>query len=489
MATKTTARILDLLQEGENRITVEALGNDIATSNRSTSEYVTVQYGELEYELVNNTYYQVVGMGQSDPYYAKVKPEYEGKPVTAIANDAFSGVLTLMKVNIPSSVTRIGSGAFSGCVNLEIVENEDSMIEEIGTNAFKNCEKLKTFTFNEKLKYIHDYAFYQCYELAHEFSASVTKTKAAFIGNYAFYQTGLHGPFLLPNCCEAIGKYAFAYTNVTSFYMDAKGRLEPLCDHAFYKCKELKYVSFNNYVYAIESSTFAECSSLEGVNIPASCNYILPYAFANCEKLGTASGYDFANKTGWIMTSDMGDTSSSSVVYLNAGLRNENIWGYLSRSFKDKYFVKLNKIPTPNIYLNGPNLEITDRSGWATQYNIWVNDSIKATVDAEAPLTRIIRANTAIFCNQAIEPFEGTIMMRLKIQTPNNGISLTEFICLTCYGEKMYYITADGTLYDAYDFTKDEWLHNLGGETLIVMEDAEITEDFYDWLKANTSYS
>ena len=53
----------------------------------------------------------------------------------------------LKDVTIPTTVEFMGDGVFYNCQNLETVTAMDSKLTTIGFNSFRNCVKLKTFTF------------------------------------------------------------------------------------------------------------------------------------------------------------------------------------------------------------------------------------------------------------------------------------------------------------------------------------------------------
>jgi len=66
--------------------------------------------------------------------------------VTTIATGAFSGSTGLIGINIPNSVITIGDSAFKGCTGLPNVTIPIS-VTSIGATAFKDCSSLKTVYF------------------------------------------------------------------------------------------------------------------------------------------------------------------------------------------------------------------------------------------------------------------------------------------------------------------------------------------------------
>ena len=79
-----------------------------------------------------------------------IPSEYEGHPVTSIADNAFSWSYQIKKVIIPDSVSLIGEAAFSWCESLVEVDIPDS-VKIIGEWAFIGCLAIAFLMDSERL--------------------------------------------------------------------------------------------------------------------------------------------------------------------------------------------------------------------------------------------------------------------------------------------------------------------------------------------------
>ena len=84
--------------------------------------------------------------------------------VTSIGNGAFSGCSGLYSIEIPSSVTSIGDWAFQFCDTLTSIEIPDS-VTSIGNWAFSGCFNLSIIEIPDSVTSIGDGAFTGCFNL------------------------------------------------------------------------------------------------------------------------------------------------------------------------------------------------------------------------------------------------------------------------------------------------------------------------------------
>ena len=136
-------------------------------------------------------------------------PEYWcGKPVTGIWNNAFINIAGITKVILPSTMTSIGSGAFSNS-GITSIDMSNTQITVLKYMTFFNCDNLTEVKFPNNLQTIEYECFRMCDQLHHiEFPDSITS-----IGNYAFEScTQLYSLQFGPSY-----QYSFLGNNVFSY--------------------------------------------------------------------------------------------------------------------------------------------------------------------------------------------------------------------------------------------------------------------------------
>jgi hypothetical protein len=170
---------------------------------------------------------------------------------------AYSGIKG--NLNIPGSVTTIGSYAFYYCTEVDGMLTLNDGIESISNYAFSNCTGLTGDL---------------------EIPGSV-----AVIGNDAFYYcTGLNGTLTLHDGLVAIGNYAFGSCSELTGNLDIPGSVTVIGQDAFTRCSELNgTLTLNEGIVTIGNWAFNSCSKLTGdLFIPNSVVEIGSYAFSGC---------------------------------------------------------------------------------------------------------------------------------------------------------------------------------------------------------------
>lgn len=183
---------------------------------------------------------------------------YNNKPVTSIADWAFSGCNLIKTVEISDSVTSIGDWAFAGCSSLETIKLSNKTIS-VGDWAFFACDSLKSIDIPDKVTSISDFTFYNCSSLK-----SVTiGDSVTMIGKEAFSGCSSLKTITIPNTVKTIGDWAFYYcTDLTRVTL---GNRTSIGSCAFYKCKSLSNITIKNGVTYVGDWAFADCTSLKTI--------------------------------------------------------------------------------------------------------------------------------------------------------------------------------------------------------------------------------
>lgn len=200
--------------------------------------------------------YTVVGLGDCLDTHIVIPSTVNGKPVTAIADEAFYADIGLFGLTIPSSVKTIGARAFAECQLLTEVNIAEG-VETIGAGAFYGCRSLERVTIPGSVKNFGDEAFSHCNALIYaEIGEGVTK-----IGESAFYYCNSLMGVTLPRSLTKIG------------------------DWAFVGCENLGAINLRDSLTYIGIRAFADCTRLNEVIIPASVTEIGVCAFSGCTYL------------------------------------------------------------------------------------------------------------------------------------------------------------------------------------------------------------
>ncbi len=123
--------------------------------------------------------YSVIGIGSCSDALIVIPEKYNGKPVTAIGEDAFSYCKLIEKVQLPDSIKSIGNNAFKSCESLNTI-NIPNSVTRIGSWAFSNCA-IETINISNSVTRIGSYAFYSNY-----LESVVIPDSVKIIGDKAF---------------------------------------------------------------------------------------------------------------------------------------------------------------------------------------------------------------------------------------------------------------------------------------------------------------
>lgn len=219
--------------------------------------------------------YTVTGIGTCKDTDIVIPKTHDGKPVNAIAKEAFKNCKNVKSITMTSDVTSIGRAAFEGCTSLESL-----------TFPYVNTKDTSTTTDSVYQCFGYLFGTQSCdgtVKVTQIYQYSNTQTKSA-----AFYiPASLNSVTLLET--DAYGK---GYTNYT-FYDCSMLETVTLYDGAsiaksmFEKCTSLKNVKLPNTTYnqTINQSAFNGCTALESITLPSDIKYIADGAFSRCTSL------------------------------------------------------------------------------------------------------------------------------------------------------------------------------------------------------------
>ncbi len=202
--------------------------------------------------------YSVNAFGGSAGGYLKIPETYNGLPVTVIDENAFSNSKSIFKIELPTTIKKIGNNAFSGCINIaEVVF--PSTIKEIGASAFSGCVNVKEVVL----------------------PATVEK-----IGNNAFYNTGYYNNSEnWENDILYVGEYLVAVKSSFDGSLTVKSGTRVISDAAFSDCAGLRLLSVPKTVEIIGDRAFKGCIALKAAILSDGLKKIGAESFMNCTEL------------------------------------------------------------------------------------------------------------------------------------------------------------------------------------------------------------
>ncbi|MBR2103630.1 MAG: leucine-rich repeat protein [Prevotella sp.] len=204
-------------------------------------------------------------------------PEYG---LQEIKEYTFQNCQSLNTVELPSSCTVLGEGAFKGCSSLKSANV--IMVEDLGGGAFWNCSALTSVVLPPNLSVVPADCFLGCSSLE-----SIT----------------------IPETVEMISYAAFAQSGLKS--IELPEGLQTIGSCAFYECKDLSLVNIPQSVNKIYSSAFYN-TAIKNVDFPTGLKVIEYQAFQYCRKLESVTFREGLETIGYLAF--CGDVALSEIV-------------------------------------------------------------------------------------------------------------------------------------------------------------------------------
>ena len=195
-----------------------------------------------------------------------------GETVVGIAENAFSGVVSLLSATLPRSITAIPDGCFNGCTALTELRMTDSIVS-VGDNAFSGCTSL------EAIYYHGDREDYASIDVLEEGNTAFSAATVYYIGTadgLAFSSNG-DGTCTVTGIGECAEKsFVIPVTSPSGETVVAIGA------NAFKDNLSLMHVEFPHTLTKIDTYAFYGCKALRGIVLPAGIKTLGNYAFSNC---------------------------------------------------------------------------------------------------------------------------------------------------------------------------------------------------------------
>lgn len=315
------------------------------TGNHNFEDYICTVCGEidptapvtdgLEYTPIKENgvtvAYSVSKGDAGNSKFIKIPSEYQRCPVTTIKREGFMGCSSLVRIEIPNSVTDIGDLAFYFCSSLTNIELPNS-VKSIAEFAFNSCSSLTSIEIPNGVTSIGDGVFSGCSSLTSIYIPnSVTSLASdAFLdcgslasinvesGNSIYHSNG--------NCIIESATKTLILGCKTSV-IPTDGSVTSIGTYAFEGCTGLISIAIPSCVTSIGQGAFFYCNSLASITIPSSVTRIRESAFSDCSSL---TNVIFKNTNNWqagntqISSSDL-DNEATAAEYLRE-IYKSSIW-------------------------------------------------------------------------------------------------------------------------------------------------------------------
>ena len=124
--------------------------------------------------------------------------------VTTIDTEAFTNCTGLTSVTLPANLNTLAKGAFHGCSALTAISLPHKLAH-IGESAFEGCSSLQTLSFGDSITAIGNDAFKNCTKL----SDVVIPDTVSYLGHRAFYNCDALGNMTIPDSVIYYGEDVF----------------------------------------------------------------------------------------------------------------------------------------------------------------------------------------------------------------------------------------------------------------------------------------
>ncbi|EAX92799.1 surface antigen BspA-like [Trichomonas vaginalis G3] len=258
--------------------------------------YIDSQYLILDKENTTVTQY----LGSNTNVNINIPPT-----ITTIGSDAFKGknLISSFVFTYDSALTQINSGAFSDCRSATFV-NLPNTISSIGEKSFLNCNQLQSLVFTSSLKTLSSSSFSgckflrevhiedskitslpdSCFMNCNSLSSIIIPNTVTEINSLCFYLCTSLSKVEFGTSVKSIGQSSFQQCNLAKVDMHMCKSLINISDYAFYNNTNLDIVVLPDNIERFGAYSFSR-TSLTNMTIPTHLVNLGPYSFSECHQL------------------------------------------------------------------------------------------------------------------------------------------------------------------------------------------------------------
>ena len=219
--------------------------------------------------------------------YSLIIPDH----VTRIGGYAFYECNRLEEIVLPPKIEDLGKGTFEGCKNLCKIKLPAALIN-IGDYCFSDCTSLKDIILPPKTEILEERVFYNCENLE-----SVYLNESLELLDWSCFEgcTSLNS-FYGDNCKnfsvidgilydQKVTRLIKVPQNIHHNHIQIPDGVKAICQHAFEGCKFISEVTMPASLIAIGEYAFSDASNIDKLCLPNRIRFIGNGAFEDCNSL------------------------------------------------------------------------------------------------------------------------------------------------------------------------------------------------------------
>ena len=218
---------------------------------------------KVEYKIENGEAHVKTVPNKSTVTEIVIPDEYEGAPVTKIADFSAANLEYVTKIYIGKNVNDIGNWSMTNNQHLTAFEVDENNPYYCDVDGVLYSKDMKTLIFYPPAKDLTE--------------AKDNDGKSIKVSQYT-----------IPDGVEIICSKAFYKCNALT-KIDIPVSVKKIEEKAFFRCERVEVIKLPDVLEFIGKDAFSYCYGLKEINIPASVNEIGEYAFYNCTNAKTVN--------------------------------------------------------------------------------------------------------------------------------------------------------------------------------------------------------